>query len=298
MKYALGIDVGGTNIRIAVVDENGILYNVIKESTIATDIPSLVDQIVSLINKIDYKEFNVCGIGIGVPGPVAIDGTIIYIPNLNISTSFNLKEMVESKINLPVFVANDANAAALAEAIVGNGKGFDVVQYITVSTGIGGGLIMNKKIITGRNGLAQEIGSMVVKQGGRAPSKFKPKGCIEGECSGTMLTLKANELGLNCSNAGDVFKLASENNQIALKLKEEFINDMAAFIGSIVAYMEPDIFVIGGGIMKSRNYFFNELVEKVNDYVHESIKDKVLIIPAKYDQDCGIIGAAMQCFTK
>ena len=176
MKYAIGIDVGGTNIRIAVVDEGGNLFDVIKESTIATDIDSLVKQIISLINRVDYKKYNVVGIGIGVPGPVAIDGTVIYIPNLNIATSFNLKEMIEKEVNLPVYVANDANAAGLAEAIVGNGKGFDVVQYITISTGIGGGLIINKKIITGRNGLAQEIGSMVIKNGGRAPSIYKPKG--------------------------------------------------------------------------------------------------------------------------
>lgn len=295
MKYAIGIDVGGTNIRIAVVDEGGNLFDIIKESTIATDIDSLVKQIISLINRVDYKKYNVVGIGIGVPGPVAIDGTVIYIPNLNIATSFNLKEMIEKEVNLPVYVANDANAAGLAEAIVGNGKGFDVVQYITISTGIGGGLIINKKIITGRNGLAQEIGSMVIKNGGRAPSIYKPKGCIEGECSGTMLTLKANELGLDCKNAGDVFLLAYNGNETAIKLKEEFIDNMAAFIGSIVAYMEPDIFVIGGGMMKSHIYFLNELIEKVNDYVHESLKDKVLIIRAKYDQDCGIIGAAMQC---
>lgn len=296
MNYAIGIDVGGTNIRIAVVDENGTLYNVIKESTKAHDIDGLKNQIVDLINKVDYKKYNILGIGIGVPGPVKPDGTVIYIPNLNISTSFNLKEMIEKETNIKTFVGNDANVAGLAEAFVGNGKGYDVVQYITMSTGIGGGLIINKKMVTGKNGLAQEIGSMIVKNGGRAPSIFKAKGCIEGEASGTMLTLKANELGLNCKNAGDVFILANQNNEIAIKLKEEFISNIAAFIGSIVAYMEPDVFVLGGGLMKSKDYFLDELIKKVDDYVYESLKGNIKIVCAKYDQDCGIIGAAMQCF--
>ena len=296
MNYAIGIDVGGTNIRIAVVDETGNLYDVIKESTIAHDIESLKNQIVSLINRVDYKKYNILGIGIGVPGPVKPDGTVIYIPNLNISTSFNLKEMIERETNIKTFVGNDANVAGLAEAYVGNGKDYDVVQYITMSTGIGGGLVINKKMITGKNGLAQEIGSMIVKNGGRAPSIFKAKGCIEGEASGTMLTLKANEVGLNCANAGDVFVLAKNGNEIAIKLKEEFISNIAAFIGSIVAYMEPDVFVLGGGLMKSKDYFLEELIKKVDDYVYESLKGNIKIVCAKYDQDCGIIGAAMQCF--
>ena len=204
--------------------------------------------------------------------------------------------MIEKETNLPTYVGNDANVAGLAEAFVGAGKGFDVVQYITMSTGIGGGLIINKKMVTGKNGLAQEIGSMIVKNGGRAPSVFKAKGCIEGEASGTMLTLKANELNLNCANAGDVFALANNGNKTALMLKEEFISNIAAFIGSIVAYMEPDVFVLGGGLMKSKEYFLEELIKKVDDYVYESLKGNIKIVCAKYDQDCGIIGAAMQCF--
>ena len=103
MRYSIGIDVGGTNIRIAVVDEDGNLYDVIKESTKAKTIDGLKEQILELISKIDYKKYNVCGIGIGVPGPVRPDGTVIYIPNLNISESFNLKKMIEDDLVLNIF---------------------------------------------------------------------------------------------------------------------------------------------------------------------------------------------------
>ncbi|MCI5746205.1 MAG: ROK family protein, partial [Erysipelotrichaceae bacterium] len=231
MKYSIGIDVGGTNIRIAIVDELGNLYNVIKEKTKADSIESLKNHILSLINRIlENSTYKIEGIGIGVPGPVKPDGTVIYIPNLNISDSFNLKQMIEEQVNYKVFVGNDANVAGLAEATVGNGKDYNVVQYVTLSTGIGGGLIINKKMFIGSNGLAQEIGSIVVKNGGRAPSRFKPKGCIEGEASGTALTNIANEAGLNCENAGDLFILASKGNKKAIEIKEEFIANLAAFI--------------------------------------------------------------------
>ena len=296
MKYALGVDVGGTNIRIAVVDENGNMYDVIKESTKARSIEGVKEQIISLVNRMNLSKYHVEGIGIGVPGPVKPDGTVIYIPNLGINESFNLKEMIEKEVKLPTYVGNDANVAGLAEAFVGAGKGYDVVQYITISTGVGGGLIMNKKMITGKYGLAQEVGSMVIKNGGYAPSIYKPKGCIEGEASGTMLTYKANERGLNCAHAGEVFDLANQGNEIAQALRLEFIDNMAAFIGSIVAYIEPDVFVIGGGMMKSKEHFFADLITKVDDYVYESLKGKIVIKVAEHDQDCGIIGAAMQCF--
>ena len=291
MKYALGIDVGGTNIRIALVDENGNILKVHKEATNHDKTKGLINQIINLISNFK-RDVQSEGIGIGVPGPVTSDGTVIYLPNLDIADSFNLKKEIEDALHIKTFIGNDANVAGLAEAIVGNGKGYNTVQYLTLSTGIGGGLIIDHKIITGANGFAQEVGSMVIKKGGRAPSIYKPKGCIEGLASGTSIVAIAKEAGLNVNHAGEVFAL-SKTNEVAKEIIAEVVDNLAAFIGSIVAYMDPDIFVIGGGIMKSKDYFFNDLILKVNDYVHANLANKIKIVPAKYDQDCGIIGAAM-----
>lgn len=296
MKYSIGVDLGGTNIRAAIVDELGNIIKVIKEPTTGRTTISIKNQIVELIDKLDYKDYQIEGIGIGIPGPVKPDGTIIYIPNLGITEEFNLKEMIEKELPFKVYVSNDANVAALAEAKVGNGKGYDVVQYITMSTGIGGGLIINDKIITGKFGLAQEIGSMIIRNGGREISNNKPRGCIESEASGTMLTLKANELGLNCAHAGDLFIKANNGNKIAQEIVDTFIYDVAAFISSIVSYIEPDIFVLGGGLMKSKDYFLDKVIAKVDELSYKTLKGNIKIVVAKYDQDCGIIGAAMQCF--
>ena len=296
MRYAIGVDLGGTNIRAALVDEEGVILKVIKEKTAGKTIDSIKKQIIDIISKLDLSDYKIEGIGIGVPGPVKPDGTIIYIPNLGINEEINLKKLIEDELHVTTYVANDANVAALAEAYVGNAKGYDVVQYITMSTGIGGGLIINKKIITGKYGLAQEIGSMIIRNGGRAPSINKPHGCIEGEASGTMLTIKANEAGLNCAHAGDLFIKSHEGNDIAIKLVDQFIDDVAAFISSIVSYMEPDIFVLGGGLMKSKEYFLDRLIKRVDELSYKTLKGNIKIVVAKYDQDCGIIGAAMQCF--
>ena len=295
-RYAIGIDIGGTNIRISIVDEDGNMFETIKESTNAKTSDDLIDQIESLIDKVDYQKYNVCGLGIGIPGPVNSDNVVMYLPNLNISKPFDLTKRLNDKYHLPIYVGNDANVAGLAEAYAGSGKGYDVVQYLTISTGIGGGLIINKKMIVGKTGQAQEVGSMVVNIGGRAPSPYKPKGCIEGEASGRSLFAKSKEAGLNIEHTAEIFKLASENNQIAKKIVDDFIEYMAAFISSIECYIEPDVFVLGGGVMKSKEYFLDRLISRIDDYVYDSLKVKIIIKCAKFGQDCGIIGAAMQCF--
>lgn len=294
MSYAVGIDLGGTNVRVAIVDEKGNIIKCLKEKTIKDSLNSIIVQIKNMVNSLDFKEA-ILGIGIGVPGPVSSNGIVSHLPNLNIFDPFDLKAILEKEFNSKVFVGNDANVAALAEAIVGAGKGYDVCQYITLSTGIGGGLIINSKMITGAYGYAQEIGAMIVNVHG-APCKMKPDGCIEGEASGTAMMQKALDRGLKVSNVGDIFELASQNNQIALNLKEEFITYVSSIMASIVSYIEPNVFVLGGGLLKSANYFLDELISSFNNLLYPELRGKIAVKIAKYDQDCGIIGAAMQVF--
>lgn len=294
MSFAIGVDLGGTNIRVALVDDLGNIVKSLKESTCKDGIEGIVKQIKKMYDKLEVKE-NVLGLGIGVPGPVNKDGVVSHLPNLNIFSPFDFKQMLEKELNLKVFVGNDANVASLAEAMVGNGKGYDVCQYITLSTGIGGGLIINKKMITGTFGYAQEIGAMIINvNGNTCPSK--PNGCIEAEASGTALVNKAKKAGLQVENAGDVFKLATLNDPKAVSIKKEFITYLSSIMASIVSYIEPNVFVLGGGLMKSQEYFLDELKEAFNNLLYPALKGKIAIVKAKYDQDCGIIGAAMQVF--
>ena len=151
-------------------------------------------------------------------------------------------------------------------------------------------------MVTGHYGFAQEVGNTIIRRGGRRPSIFKPGGCIEGLASGNSLLEIAAENNLSIKHVGELFLEAKNGNKIAQDIKNVWIEDMAAFIGNIVALLEPDIFVLGGGLMKSSNLFLDELIKKVDDYVFEFLKGKIRIVSAKYDQDAGIIGAAMQVF--
>ncbi len=299
MRYSLGVDIGGTNIRVAIVSEDGEIIKVLKEPTDKSDGKnSLLNQVVRMYKSVtENTNYKLEGIGVGVPGPVNPKNGFVYIlPNLNIE-EIPVKEYLEEKTGLKVHVGNDANVAGLAEAYVGNGKGYDMVQYLTISTGIGGGLIINKKIIAGNYGFAQEVGSTVVNLDGRKSHNFKPDGCIEILASGSQLVKIANEdFSLNVSHAGEIFELANNGNKSALQIKDEWLENMAAFFGNLVSILEPDIFVVGGGLMKSSAYFLEELIQKVDKYVFEFLRGKIKIVPAKYDQDAGIIGAAMQAF--
>ena len=196
MKYSIGVDIGGTNIRLAVVDEEGNIISVNKQRTKKMSKPSdLVDQIVELYESVNASSYNVEGMGVGVPGPVKQStGYVHVLSNIGLS-GFNLKDMLEERLNIKVVVGNDAKVAALAEARLGAGKGEHVVQYVTISTGIGGGLVIDGNLYYSSNGFSQEIGNMNLIKNGRQPNPSMNPGCLEGQCSGTALVSIANYFG-------------------------------------------------------------------------------------------------------
>lgn len=299
MKYALGVDIGGTNIRMAVVSDEGEMVRVIKKRTSPTKEPAdLVEQIVKLYEEIEPQDFQIEGMGIGVPGPVIQEtGYVHFLSNLGID-DFNLKQLVEEKLNIKVRVGNDANLAGFAEAMAGRGKGFNVVQYMTISTGIGGGLIVNGRVIGGTNGFAQEIGNMIVDPFNEKKQNDKmAKGSFESLCSGTALVSSAKENGLDVEHAGKVFELALNGNEAAKKIKKDWLLYMGAALSTMYAYIEPDVFVLGGGVMKSSHLFLNELREEIDKHIFPKMRGKIKVEVAHFDQDAGIIGAALICFS-
>ena len=297
MRYSIGIDLGGTNIRVGYVREDGFIMQVVKASTVkSTTIDPLVDQIMHLIERLPTADFPIAGVGIGIPGPVrAKDGFIYVMPNLGLS-NIPLKQLLESRLgSIPVFVGNDANVAALAEAKSGAGKGYETVQFVTVSTGIGGGLVIGDKLVTGSLGYAQEVGNMIVHPNGRQQSPVMNNGAWEAQCSGTALVTQALELGVHVQHAGEVFELASTNKELSA-LVHHWIEWMAIAIANMVNLYEPDIFILGGGVMKSRHFFMDELLVEVNRRVFPGMRGRVKITTAAYDQDAGLIGAGLLPF--
>ena len=294
MRYSIGVDIGGTNIRLAIVNENGEIIRVNKQRTKKMSKPSdLVDQIEELYNSVNADEFDVVGMGVGVPGPVKqVTGYVHVLSNIGLS-DFNLKEMLEERLKIKVVVGNDAKVAALAEARLGAGKGAHVMQYITISTGVGGGLTIDGNLYYSTNGFSQEIGNMNLIKNGRQPNPSMNPGCLEGHCSGTALVSIAKERGLDVIHAGEFFEEVKKGNKVAIELKEEWIDNLAFSMGSLVNILEPDVFVLGGGVMQSSDYFLDDLKKAIDNYVFPQMEGNVNVKKAYFDQDAGIIGASL-----
>lgn len=297
MKYSIGVDIGGTNIRLAIVDENGEIVAVNKQRTKKMSNPEdLVEQIVELYNSVNASNYEIIGMGVGVPGPVQQKTGYVYVlSNIGLS-DFNLKEMLEKRLNIKVVVGNDAKVAALAEGILGAGKGSHVMQYVTISTGVGGGLVIDGKLYYSTHGFSQEIGNMNLIRNGRQPNPSMNPGCLEGNCSGTALVSIANERGLDVVHAGEFFYEANKGNEIAIQLKKEWLENLAFSLGSIANILEPDIFVLGGGVMQSSEYFLDELRTELDKYLFNQMRGKIKVEKAHFDQDAGIIGASLLVF--
>lgn len=296
MRYSIGVDLGGTNIRVGYVREDGEMTHVVKAETVKSSaIEPLVEQIANLIGQLPALSSPVIGVGIGVPGPVrSKDGYVYVMPNLKYH-DIPLKQLLEKRLGKTVFVGNDANVAALAEAKSGAGKGFDTVQFVTVSTGIGGGLVIGDRLITGTIGYAQEVGNMIVVPNGRQQSAVMNNGAWEAQCSGTALVDQALALGFQVKHAGEVFEKASKEARLA-QLVQDWTSWMGTAIANMVNLYEPDVFILGGGVMKSREYFFESLVEDVKKKVFKGMQPYINIKIASYDQDAGLIGAGLLPF--
>ena len=299
MKYYIGIDLGGTNVRTLLVDENGETYSEVKAPTeISFGADYVRDKIIGQIETLDCSACggleNVEGIGIGVPGPVDTEnGIMIMATNLPGFENYPICKYLSDRFNLPVFIDNDANVAGLAEAILGAGKGKPTCYYVTISTGIGGAFVVNGKLVSGGRGHAGEIGNIIVKNNGYKFRALNP-GAAEGETSGTAITRKGKEaLGDDVvAHAGDVFKLAAEGNEKAKAIVDESIDELSTLFANIAHTIDPHCFVIGGGVMKSKEYFFDQLVEAFNSKIHVGMQGHIELLETKLE-DCGAIGAAM-----
>ena len=299
MKFYIGIDLGGTNVRTLLVDEQGATYSEVKESTEKQHGPDFVtEKIIRMIESLDYSACNgienVEGIGIGVPGPVdTVNGVMIMATNLGKGfEGYPICDKLKDKFNLPTFIDNDANVAGLAEAILGAGKGKPTVFYTTISTGIGGAFVVDGKLVSGGRGHAGEIGNIIVKNNGYKHGALNA-GAAEGEASGTALTRKGKELiGEDIQHAGNVFELASQGNEVAQQLVDEFIDNISTMFANISHVVDPHCIVIGGGVMKAKEHFFDRLVEAFNSKIHVGMRGHIELVQNELE-DCGAIGAAM-----
>ncbi len=292
MKKVIGIDLGGTNVRVAKITEDGQVLQEIKSPSYAQEGPDRVNQVlIDLVGQIDNWQECV-GIGIGVPGPVdTVNNVMLMSTNLPGAKQYPFAKNLTDKFNLPTYLDNDANVAGLAEALLGAGKGLPVVYYVTHSTGIGGALVVNGQVVSGKNGHAGEIGNIVVDRRGMKHNHLNP-GAVENDASGTAITRIGKELiGNHINDAGDVFDLARKNDEVALKICDQMAYDVALLFSSIAHVVDPYAIIVGGGVTKSKDVYFEKVREYFDSLVHPPMKN--IEIKLAELTEPGIIGAAM-----
>lgn len=292
MKKYIGVDLGGTNVRVGVVQADGTIVAEYKRPSNGQAGPELVvSQIIQMIEQLPNIE-GCQGIGIGVPGPVdTVKGVMTMSSNLKGFTNYPIVDKIQAYFKMPTFMDNDANVAGLAEAVLGAGVGCPTVYYITHSTGIGGAFIINGHVVSGSHGYAGEIGNIVVKRNGEKVNHLNA-GSAETEASGTALIRKARQqIAADISDAKQVFELAHDGNNVAQKIIDDMAYDFALMMSSIALVTDPHCFVIGGGVTASHSEYFDKVEKYFYQLIHQEMGD-VKILLAKL-QEPGLLGAAM-----
>ncbi len=309
--YNIGIDLGGTNIKVGVVDEN---YNIVGKSNIKTNLPRPSEEIAESIAEgvrlacadAGISASDVNSIGIGTPGVANRNtGVVLYSCNLGFN-NFELGKVLGEKLGTQVFVENDANAAAFGEVVNGAGKGYKNVVVVTLGTGVGGGIIIDGKIYTGFNFCGGELGHTVIEYNGRQCGCGR-KGCFEAYSSATALINMTKE-AMEANPDSEMWKIAGslENvdgktafdgmragDKAAVGVVDMYINYLGCGLVNIVNTFQPELLLIGGGICKEGENLtkpLNEYIERESYCIDPNRSTKLDI--AKLGNDAGIIGAA------
>lgn len=294
MKYYVGIDLGGTNVRVAKVDEDGnIIQDIIAPSYGLEGPQKINNNILDLLSKFDLQ--GVESIGMAIPGPVDSEKNVItQATNIPGCEGYPFGEKTYQATHIKTFLDNDANAAGLAEALLGAGKGYKTVYYLTHSTGIGGGYIVDGKIISGHKGYAGEVANVIVDPLAKKYDYYKHlnRGGVETVASGFALGLIGRDLiGEEINSGADVFKKAKEGNEKALEIIDKMALNFATCLADISAIVAPDCFVIGGGVSHSSDMYFDKLREYFKSMAHIGMRE-VPILKASLKEP-GVLGAAM-----
>ena len=307
-NYCFGIDVGGTTVKLGLFSTAGELLDKLEITTRTENFGEniLSDICEAMEAKLAEKEISlddIEGVGIGLPGPITNDGTVLQCVNLGWGT-FNVEEKLSEMFRgIKVKAGNDANVAALGEAWQGGGKDYDDIVMITLGTGVGGGVIINGKILTGYNGGAGEIGHMHVDDNETDSCNCGRKGCLEQFTSATGVVrlakrlmnntdkeTKMREFGENIT-AKDVFDLAKEGDAGANEVVETMGTYLGTAMSHIAVVVNPQAFIIGGGVSKAGQFLIDAIKDKYRETCFAACGDAAVHL-ATLGNDAGMYGAA------
>ena len=304
-QYCFGVDVGGTTIKMGVFDPEGKVLDKWEIPTRTENngdkiLPDIAAAVQNKMEEMKIEKESVVGVGIGVPGPVNDDGVVFKAVNLGWDV-MNIKEILGGLLGLPVNAGNDANVAALGEMWCGGGRGYNNMVLVTLGTGVGGGIIINGKILTGSTGAGGEIGHIHIKDGEPDVCGCGNNGCLEQYASATGIVRLANRklaattedtvLKNGEISAKSVFDAVKAGDKVACEIAEEFGEYLGKGLAAVAAVVNPQAFVIGGGVSKAGNVLFDYIEKYYKQYVFHGCKDVDFKL-ATLGNDAGIYGAA------
>ncbi|MGJ7919091.1 ROK family glucokinase [Neobacillus sp. LXY-4] len=312
MKKLIGIDLGGTTVKFAILTEDGEIQ---QKWSMETDIqnggrnivPKIIESIKQRLNLYGLTANHFLGIGMGSPGAVDREkGTVIGAYNLGWTTLQPVKELIEAGTGIPFFIDNDANVAALGERWKGAGEGGANVVFVTLGTGVGGGVIAEGNLISGSSGAAGEIGHIIVDPNGY-PCTCGNQGCLETVASATGIVRLARDLSVQFAGesklkwliddgqevtAKTVFDQAKLGDRLALIVVDKFYFYLGLACGNIANVLNPEAIVIGGGVSAAGEMLLKGVEGYFLKFAFPQVRTSTKIKLAQLGNDAGVIGAA------
>lgn len=305
-KKVFGVDIGGTTVKMGMFSEDGELLDKWEiptrtENNGSNILPDIADSIQGKMNANSLGREDVAGVGISVPGPVDDNGIVHKCVNLGWGV-FDIDKEMKKYLDLPVFAGNDANAAALGEAWKGGGKGCRDVVVVTLGTGVGGGIIVNGKVLSGHMGAGGEIGHIHINDDEDEKCGCGKKGCLEQYASATGIARLATRRlaeddmpssirGVSSMNAKVVFDAVKANDALAMEVAERFGQILGKGLSCVADVTNPEMFVIGGGVSKAGKIVLDYIKKYFVKYVFPGSRDTKFTL-ATLGNDAGIFGSA------
>ena len=309
-NYIIGIDIGGTTVKFGLISNDGELFKkwsipTKKENNGATIVNDIWNSLAQTIESFNINKDTIIGIGVGIPGYVDTGSGLVY-EAINIGwKNINIKQQLEELTGLPVFIENDANIAVLGENWRGAGNKAKHVIAVTLGTGVGGGIIANGKILNGQNGMAGELGHILIEEDG-ALCNCGNRGCIETIASATGIVRQAmEEITVNPSSplaaffdekksisSEDVFELAARGDTLAEGIVERTATILGSTFANLGVILNPEKILIGGGVSEAGEPLLDKITASFRANALPRVIDACEIKLAQLGNDAGIIGAA------
>ncbi|MFA5311520.1 MAG: ROK family protein [Candidatus Omnitrophota bacterium] len=297
-RYIIGIDLGGTNLKVALLD---LKYNIKDREVLGTrsflEKEELISGIVYSINRIikynGLDKTDILGVGLGLPGPVdARGGVVHFLPNVPGWKEVRLRDILKKRIGLAVFLDNDAKVMALAEHRLGAARGFNNVLCMTLGTGIGGGIIIGGKLYRGFNNAAGEVGHLPINERGLSCNCGR-SGCLEAYIGNSRILNSARKEFKKDISLEELSLLAAKGNRSAIKIWSNVGKRLGFALAGVVNILNLDAVVMGGGVSNAGRVLFDSAKESLKNQAMSVQGGHVKIFRAKLGNNAGLIGAAI-----